>query len=131
MKENKHTRHRAVDIRPPKCKAIIERTALVFLPRRLKPNTRVHAARTCAHIRSDEVVKHDAHPLCRCRAAAGERCGSCLCHIAITWCDCGRKVGCVGTPVVDEDVFEERGLDVGVVECGVGVGDGECGQDKE
>lgn len=57
------TRYKLVDEWSPKGEAIVEGTALVFLPKRLETDGSIDTASARGHITGDEVVKGHPNPL--------------------------------------------------------------------
>lgn len=114
------TRDIFIDKRPPESEAVVEGAALVLFSKRLKANGGIDAAGARRHVAGDKVVKSDADPLGRRRAA---RIGGGLAHLGHVVGarrNGRRKVGCVGAPVVDQDVLQEGHLGTWVVEHGIG-----------
>ena len=126
------TRYSIIHERSEEREAVVERTARVLATSGLKSNAGIEASGPCADIRSNDVVEQDSQPLGRCRSSAVECCIAGLGDISGAWRDGGREVRCVRSPVVDEDVFKERGLEVWVVEgCFDGPSSEYAGQKSE
>jgi hypothetical protein len=116
------TRDSLVHKRSPESEAVVECAARILSTRGLESYTRIDAASACADVRGNKVMEQDSHPL-GCGGASAVACGrSSLCDIVRARCNSRRKIRSVSAPIVNQNVLEERGLYVGIVQSGIGSG---------
>lgn len=110
------TRDMLIYERSPKQKAVVERRAIIIGSKRLPAYARIHAPSARRDISRCEIMEANTYPLGGGSSPGVQRGVPELRHVSGARRDGGREVRGVGSPVVNQDVLEKRGLRVWIVE---------------